>query len=202
LARERLLAINFDEQCLKAGAEIVERDHDRVVARLRFIDSDYQLEYPEGEVRKLGGAIEPLPYDRILILHYLVHATGAPLSGELISYQQITDGWLYYPTFLKRVTNVLARTFAGDIEDFMDAGTAIGAKPSPLGNHALEIHAFPKVSYHLIMWPGGDELDTDFSCVFDRSISDYLPAEDITVLASVIASRLAQQSKKGGRHDP
>ena len=111
LARERLREINFDEQCRKSGAELIERGNARTIARLRFIDSDYQVEFPEGNVRKPEGETDVLPYDRILILHYLIHAKGSPLSGEIISYQQIPDGWLYYPTFLKRVTNVLARLF-------------------------------------------------------------------------------------------
>ena len=45
------------------------------------------------------------------------------------------------------------------------------------------------------MWPGDDEFETEFNCVFDRSIIDYLPAEDITVLANMIAVRLMKQKK-------
>jgi hypothetical protein len=98
---------------------------------------------------------------------------------------------------LERTTYILARTFSGNPEGFRKAGMEIGASKSALGELAIEVIAFTKVSYHFIMWPGDDELDTEFSCVFDRSLTEYLPAEDITVLANVITSRLAQKSRKG-----
>lgn len=199
LARERLREADFALQCQRAGAEVVEPEADHALARIKFIGANYLVDFPSGEVRREGLDEEPLPYDRIIILHYLVHARGAELTGELISFQQIPDGWLYYPAFRKRTTSILARTFRGEVEDFMKAGLAVAAVPSALGQYALEIRALPKVSCHLIMWPGDDELDTDFSCVFDRSITDYLPAEDITVLAGVITSRLVQNSKRGPR---
>jgi len=192
LAQEMFAGFNFEEQCSRAGAEIIERG----LARVKFIQTEYLAAHPSGELRVLGSEAEPLPYDRLLVLHYLAHAKGTPLTGELISYQQIPDGWLYYPTFLKRTIRVLAKAFSGDVASFLQAGESIGAKRSLLGEHALEILALPKVSYHFIMWPGDDELDTDFSCVFDRSVTDYLPAEDITLLTNVISSLLAN-SRKG-----
>ena len=198
LAREKLRQIDFEKQCRTAGAEIIEANPPTgFVARLKFMGQDYLIDYPSGLVRVADSDQEPKPYDRIIILHYLQNAKGAEMTGELISYQQIPDGWLYYSSFQARTTQILARTFKADARAFMQAGLAIGARPSKLGQFALEISALPKVSYHLIMWPGDDELNTEFNCVFDRSITDYLPAEDITVLANVISSRLAEASKKG-----
>ena len=200
LSREKLAQSDFPAQCEKAGAEIIESDASgRKTARIKFLYRDYRVAYPSGAINYSDSDDEVLPYDQILILHYLAHASGAPLAGEIISYQQIPDGWLYYPSFLERTTYILARTFAKDPEGFRQAGLAIGGNKSALGELAIEIIAFPKVSYHLIMWPGDDELDTEFSCVFDRSLTEYLPAEDITVLANVISSRLAQKSGKGNR---
>jgi hypothetical protein len=198
LAREKLGQVDFIKQCRAAGAEIIGADApERKVARIKFLGRDYLVEHPSGLVRLAGSEKEPRPYDRIIILHYLQNAGGTEKTGELISYQQIPDGWLYYASFRARTTQILARTFGADTRAFLDAGLAIGAAQSSLGQYALEVFALPKVSYHLIMWPGDDELDTEFSCVFDRSITDYLPAEDITVLANVISSRLMDAHKQG-----
>jgi len=198
LAQEKLRAINFVDQCQKAGARMIETKRPgQLAAALKFLDQEYVVEYPEAVVRLADSDAEPLPYDRILILHYLIHAQGAELSGELVSYQQIPDGWLYYPKFRERTVYVLARSFSGDAEGFVKAGLKIGGHQSSLGQYAVEFFALPKVAVHLIMWPGDDELDTEFSFVFDRSVTSCLPAEDITVLAGVIASRMARHSGKG-----
>jgi len=198
LAKEKLSQIDFEKQCRAAGAEIIEANSpERFVARIKFMAQDYLIDYPSGLVRVSDSEKEPKPYDRIIILHYLQNAKGAEMTGELISFQQVPDGWLYYPSFQSRTMQVLARTFGADAKAFLQAGLAIGAGQSRLGQYALEILALPKVSYHLIMWPGDDELSTEFNCVFDSSITDYLPAQDITMLANLISSRLAQASKKG-----
>jgi len=195
LAKEKLRETDFVQQCRRAGAEIIESSPEKTLARIKFINRDYLVEYPGGEIKFEDTGETPPLWERIIILHYLANARGASQTGELISYQQVPDGWLYYPNFVKRTTQILAKTFADDPEGFIQAGLAIGGKGSSLGKYALEIPALPKVSYHFVMWPGDDEFETEFNCVFDRSIIDYLPAEDITVLANMIAVKLIKQKK-------
>lgn len=198
LAQEKLRKTDFACQCKKAGVQISDGSQPGcLAAAVKFLGQEYVVEYPAAAVRLADSEAEPLPYDRILILHYLLHAQGAPLSGELVSYQQIPDGWLYYPKFRERTVAVLARAFSGDADGFVRAGLEIGGRRSGVGQYAIEISALPKVAVNLIMWPGDDELDTEFSFVFDRSVGSYLPAEDITVLAGVIASRMARHSSRG-----
>ena len=119
-----------------------------------------------------------------------------PETGELISYQQIPDGFLYYTNFVRRTSGILSRTFGPDPELFMSAALGLGGKPSKLGKYAVLITALPHVRYHYIMWPGDEEFEPEFNCVFDRSITGYLPAEDITVLANMIAVKLIKQVKQ------
>lgn len=195
LARQKLQHTDFARQCQQAGALMVEADAGHARARLKFIDADYLVDFPSGDVSKVGTGREPPPYDTILILHYLAQARGAPFAGDWISFQQLPDSCLHYPAFRKRVTSILARTFSGKPEDFMRAGSAVAATLSPLGQYALEIRALPRVSCHLLMWPGEDELDTDFNCLFDSSITEYLQAEDIMLLAAVLTSRMVANCK-------
>jgi len=197
LAREKFREKNFIEQTDRAGAEIIESPNsDEKIASLKFLNRDYLIKYPSGEIFFADSKEEPPLWEKIIILHYLANAQGATLTGQLISYKEVPDGWLYYPNFVKRTTSILVKTFGKNPEGFIHAGLRIGAKPSELGRYALEIPAFPKISYHFIMWPGDEEFDAEFNCVFDRSIIDYLPAEDITVLANMIAVRLIKQTPK------
>lgn len=191
LARSQLKKINFSEQCQKAGAEIISSTQEsEQTARIKFLYRDHLISYPSGEIRYQDSEQEPPLWDRIIILHYLIHSTGASEKGELISYQQIPDGWLYYSNFVRRTTSILAKVFGNNYEAFLQAGLSLGGKKTPLGKYAIEIQALPRVKYFFIMWPGDEEFESEFNCVFDRSIMDYLPAEDITVLANIIAVRL------------
>jgi len=194
LAKDQFKAKDFADQRQKAGAEVV--DPAKSICRIHFINRDYLVDHSSGEVKFSDSEEQPPLWERIIILHYLANARGVPDTGELISYQQVPDGWLYYPNFVRRTTSILVKTFGKDPEGFLQAGLAIRGKPSRLGKYALEIQAFPRVNYHFIMWPGDDEFEAEFNCVFDKSIMEYLPAEDITVLANIIAVRLIKQVKK------
>ncbi len=198
VAKDKLREKDFVRQCSLAGAEIVEtKPEGETVARIRFINRDYLVSYPSGEVRLADAQEEPPLWERIVILHYLTNAEGAPETGELISYQQIPDGFLYYTNFVRRTSGILSRTFGPDPELFMQAAIGLGGKPSKLGKYAVLVPALPQVSYHFIMWPGDEEFEPEFNCVFDRSITGCLPAEDITVLANMIAVKLVKQASAG-----
>ncbi len=190
LAKDRLRAGDFAGQCQKAGAEVV--DPAGGICRIHFINRDYRVDHSSGEVNFSKAEEQPTIWERIIILHYLANAQGVPETGELISYQQIPDGWLYYPSFVRRTAGILVKTFSRNPEAFREAGLAIGGKPSSLGKYAVEVLAFPKVKYHFLMWPGDDEFEAEVKCVFDKNIMEYLPAEDITVLANIIAIRLVR----------
>jgi len=197
LARERLRELDFLSQCRKAGAEVIEsKESGERIARIKFLNRDYLVYYPSGDIKFADSNDEPPLWDRIIILHYLANATGASEKKELISYQQVPDGWLYYSNFVKRTTSILTKSFDKDPEGFIQAGLALGGKISELGKYAIEIQALPKVKYYFIMWEGDEEFESEFNCVFDRSIIDYLPAEDITVLANIIAVRLIKAVKR------
>ena len=51
LAKEKLRETDFVQQCTKAGAEIIESSPEKTLARIKFINRDYLVEYPSGEIR-------------------------------------------------------------------------------------------------------------------------------------------------------
>jgi hypothetical protein len=194
LAVSRFAELDFRLQCQKAGAELV-GNGSTLQARLRFLDRTLLVSHPSGEIVTENGEDVPL-WEKIITLHYLIHAQGTSPSGELVTYNDIPDGRLYYPNFVKRTSDILLQAYGPKPEALIQAALKLGGIERPgLVDGAVTIPALPRVAYVFIIWKGDAEFDPQINVVFDRNISDYLPAEDITVLASMIAVKLMKAGK-------
>ena len=186
LAFEKLRKADPADIALKSGAARVGAD----LVRLRFLDRDYLVDRLFDRVT-LDPDTEPVPIaERLLILHYLVTASGAPPSGEWISFKDIPDGLLYYSTFYKRTVKLLLKKFGDAPAKLTVAASKIGGVPVKMGDAAVTVRAFPKVAVTWVLWQGDDEFPAEGSVLLDRGITDYLPTEDIVVLCQTIALKL------------
>ena len=74
----------------------------------------------------------------------------------------------------------------------------LGGRKSDFGDIAVTIDAFPHVPLTVVLWHGDKEFPPDGNIMFDSTIPEYLPTEDITILCEVIAWKLARLLKAGG----
>ncbi len=196
IARERLAAItDIEKQCRHSGARYLP---DEKLIILKFLDRDYKITLPEGEVVFCAGA-EVVPVrDKILLLHYFLRAGGAPLTGTLITYKELQEGINYYPTFFKRAIEPIVNNFKEAPEKLPETAAAFGGKRAEYGDTAVTIAAFPKVPLTIVLWRGDKEFPPEGNILFDSTISDYLPTEDVTILCESLAWKLVRLSKTGG----
>lgn len=186
LAFEQLRRADLGEVALKSGATRVGPD----LLRLRFLGRDYLIDRLSERV-VLDPDTEPVPIaERLLILHYVVTASGAPPSGEWIAFKELPDGLLYHSTFYKRTVKLLLRKFGDSPAKLTIAASKIGGAPVEMGDAAATVQAFPKVAVTWVLWRGDDEFPAEGSVLLDRGITDYLPTEDIVVLCQTIALKL------------
>jgi hypothetical protein len=190
LAREQLAAItDIEEQCRKSGAQYLP---DRKTIVIDHLNRTYHIGYPEGEVT-LAGSAEAVPVrDKILILHYFTRAKGTPLTGKMITYKELQEGINYYPTFFKRSIDPIINRYNDEPLKLLDAAKRLGGHKAEYGDAAVTIPAFPGVPLTFVLWRGDKEFAPDGNIMFDSTISDYLPTEDITILCEVIAWRLVR----------
>ena len=187
LALTRLRQADPADICLKSGAVPAGKEG----IRLRFLNRDYRIDRLEGSVT-LEPETEPVPIaERLLILHYLVTAGGAPGNGW-ISFQELPEGMAYYPTFHKRAIRPLLARFGASPAGLIPAAALFGGVDAHQGDAALTIQAFPKVAVTWVLWRGDDEFPAEGTLLVDRNIRDYLPAEDIVVLCQTIAIKLCR----------
>ncbi len=186
LAFEKLRRADPADVALKSGAVQIGAD----VLRLPFLGRGYLVDRLLGRVT-LDVETEPVPIaERLLILHYLVTAGGAPPRGEWIAFKELPDGRLYDSTFYKRTVKIFLKKFGDSPAKLAVAAARLGGIPVEMGDAAVTIQAFPKVAVTWVLWRSDDEFPAEGSILLDRGINDYLPTEDIVVLCQTIALKL------------
>ena len=162
------------------------------------LQRSYRVSIPPGDV-SLVDTEEIVPVrDKILVLHYFIRAKGTPLSGKIITYKELHEGINYYPTFFKRAIEPVVNNFKDQPLKLLEITAALGRRRSDFGDTAVTIDAFPRVPLTIVLWQGDAEFPPDGNIMFDSTIPDYLPTEDITILCEIIAWKLVRLLKTGG----
>jgi hypothetical protein len=190
LARQQLAGIaDIEKQCRHSGARYLAGEK---TITLAYLGRDYHISFPAGEVAPAEGDEPASIKDKILLLDYFTRAKGTPPSGRSVTYKELHDGINYYPTFAKRAIQPLVAHFGGDPPRLVATGAALGGRRAELGDAAVNIDAFPRVTVTLVLWRGDDEFPPEGSILFDGNISDYLSNDDIHTLCENIAWRLVR----------
>ena len=124
------------------------------------------------------------------MLHYLTLAKGSPLSNKLIAYKELQDGFNCFSTFYLRAIKHLVTHFGSQPHRLLDITRKLGGHKAEYGDLSVTIYAFSRVPITIILWQGDDEFAPQGNILFDTTITDYLPTEDITVLCETLAGRL------------
>jgi hypothetical protein len=72
------------------------------------------------------------------------------------------------------------------------AGANLGAQETGRGDISLKITAFPKIPVIVILWMGDEEILPSSNMLFDASIAEHLPTEDVAVIGGFVASKLVK----------
>ncbi len=195
LACERLAGIvNLEQQCHNSGAHYQVQDDPQVIV-IRYLNQSYQITLPDIKIALVNGAEEVPIRDRVLILHDFNSARGTPVAGRLITFRELPEGVVYFPTFSKRTIKPLLAHFDKEPHLLLEAAEKLGGHNIDYGDTAVTISAFSRVPITIILWRGDEEFAPQGNVAFDATISDYLPTEDITVLCETIAWKLIRSVK-------
>lgn len=196
ISREALARItDVDGQCRKSGALYSRAEK---YATIEYLHRNYRISIPGGDV-SFADSEEAVPLrDKILILHYFTRASGIPLTGKLITYKEVQEGINYYPTFFKRAIDPVLNNFKDEPQKLIDVARGLGGKKADYGDTAVTINAFPYVPLTVVLWQGDKEFPPEGNIMFDSTIQEYLPTEDITILCESIAWKLVRLLQTGG----
>jgi hypothetical protein len=138
---------------------------------------------------------EELPvFNLALLLYYFNSASGAPETGEWISFADLPDGRFYNQAFQGYTGQELSRCFANDLAGFERAAIQLGGLRQPLGDASFSFRALPRVSLLAIYWQGDEDFPASCQILFDSSASHYLPTDGYAILGSALTRKLIQAS--------
>jgi hypothetical protein len=143
------------------------------------------------------GRGEARPLEKIIILHYLGWATGAPLENRPVAFREIPGCAFYNTTFHAHTVMALIRAFGNDEESFEKACASLGGVRTPGSGLSMTIPALPRVPVTLTYWAGEEEMPPGAQLLFDGSVVHYLPTEDIAVLGESLVNRVLEVVGKG-----
>lgn len=171
-------------------------DQDNRKFSVDYLGDKCAVSYPDGAV-EFGDKKEEVPMTtKILMLHYLAYANGAPLQDKWISFKELPDGGIYIDPFTNRAIRPMISIFSGRQEDFVSLAQSVGGRKEKLGDTSVTVCPFPRVPITYVLYSADDEFPASGNILFDGSASCYLPTEDYAILASLVVYHLGKMLPK------
>ncbi len=194
LACEELKASDMPERFRSAHVQFTSENGSYRV-ETSFFEEKIVIDIPGFSFASVQGSNVTLA-TKILILHYLLKASGKPLRGDKIPYEDIPGCRAYLPVFERRVIRPLISAFGFNRDLFRSAGEAIKGIPDSFGDASFTMYALPMLPLTFILWEGDQEFPPSAKVLFDPTIDTYLPLEDVTVLSKLAAVRIIKAARK------
>jgi len=195
LAVAELKSVNCKRLENRTGAQhFVEDGQEGLI--IPYFGQARRITWPAVAVTPASGAGEISLPEQILILHYLLNASGEPLTGQTIDFRQVPEGGFYWSAFVSRAKKPLLETFGHDLDLYVKAAAGLGGEALPLGDAAARFLAFPRVPITHVLWRGDEEFAPEATILFDETIPRYLPTEDIAALSGASVYRLMGAAHK------
>lgn len=172
----------------KAWDELVGLNSDRIIS-VKFLADEYTVNPKDKKVISLSCNMPAKDFIVILILHYLICKLKGltPLTGEWISFKELTAGESYYPAFRKRAIEPIIAKYGNNPQGLLGALDRLPAKRVNQGDIGIVLEAFAGVPVLITLWRGDDEFGPEANILFDKSITQIFCTEDIVVLAGFIS---------------
>jgi len=198
LACEQLTQIkDIEQQCRKISAQYIATQ--KAIA-VEYLNQSYLITLPDVEISIMGKEKEVPLRDKILILHYLTQTKGTPIANKVISFKELPEGAGYFPTFYQRTIRPLVNYFGNEPHQLLNVAKKLGGREADYGDIAVTINAFRQTPITLVLWKGDKEFTPEGNVLFDSTISDYLPVEDIIVLSETTVRILIKRLTTGGEY--
>lgn len=178
---------------LLAGAEW---SPERAVFRLRLLNEEFEITWPELIVYPAGASDPSPPGLQALFLYYLSTADGSPPRETWVAFRELPNGWLYHEAFQGYTGDALVRAIGSDLDGFARAAESVGGRPVPLGDAGFAFDALPQVPLSVAYWRGDEEFPPRAQILFDGGAGHYLPTDGLAFLGRHLVDRLLPQGER------
>ena len=180
------------EPALNKGWEEVQRLSADNSFTVKFFSDEYSVDVSSRKILSLSCNVLAKEFVSILVLHYLEQKLKGiePLTGEWISFKELSSGEIYYPAFRKRAINPILSKYGNNPQGLFTVLDRGIARKVNQADAAVEVEAFSGVPVLVEIWKGDDEFGPEANMLFDRSITKIFCTEDVAVLAGFVAKHV------------
>ena len=126
----------------------------------------------------------------LVTLHHLKGCPRFAADPAWTSMDQIEGARPFAPAFRQRAIAPLAARFGNGPKELSRAARPLGGRPLSMGDAAVVLQAFPRLSVAVVIWQGDEEVPGGANLLFDRGGAATLPAEDLAEVGIMIAQAL------------
>lgn len=159
---------------------------------IKFLADEYAVDFKVRKVISFACNALAKDFTAILILHYLACKLERlpELTGEWLSFKELSGIEGYYPAFRKRVIEPVIRKYGSNPEGVLVVLERLPGKRINQGDVGVVLEAFEGVPVAVLLWRSDEEFGPEANVLFDKSITKIFCTEDIVVLAGIIAAGL------------
>lgn len=156
---------------------------------LESFSQNFEITYPEGKIYFAGYPDKaPVVFWGLIVLNYLSAAQKILPDEEWVSYRELPEGNVFYPSIRNNELETLGRFYSGCNrkvlrETLEQLGfTLVNTK----ADTAAKGYFTPRIPVLLQFWDGEDDIPASCQILFDRSVARHMHIEDIAALCTVV----------------
>ncbi len=157
-----------------------------------FFGEVYRVEYSKGSVLRREDGSQAGSREALIILHYLIQADGTPLKGEWVAYRDLPGARYHEPAFVAEVERPLSLGLTGRLESLRFWASTNADPVDITGDIAFKLFVLPRVPLLIIFNEQDEEFAASARVLFDISAPNYLPTEDLSILAELATAHLLE----------
>lgn len=189
--RQEATRLDFAEAAERTGGQV---RGDRLT--LKILGKDFSVD----RQGKLHAEIHVNPWVAAPFLNYVLHAEGAPPTGNWVSFRELKDGGERYPLFQKRCEEAMkhvADTYTDLFHDLVHIFSGRQVAEQFAADISVVLEPLPKVPIMVCYWMPEDSLASTLNIFFDETADRNL---DIGSLFSLGAGLAVMFEKLAARH--
>ncbi len=160
---------------------------------LSLFTDEILVMHPAFAVRNNSGNELPV-FLQALILYYFATSTGAPLTGNWVSFADLPDGRMYAQAFQGYSGDLVAKAAGADLDKFHEWCRKAGGQPCAFADAAYVFQGFPRMPLVLAYWLGEDDFPSTCKVLFDLAACNYLPIDACAIIGSQLVKKILRSN--------
>jgi len=133
-------------------------------------------------------------WHHLVVLHYLIQADGTDMSGETVSFKDLTDGLVRGHGFDFSSQSDMKRMFLGKADDqirraLLEAG---GLEVPSKADFGVKFDFLPRYPLYINVWFADEEFPAQGKMLADSSAPHYLTLEDSVAAGEILLDRISR----------